>query len=104
MPNKVEQWRCSRDELIDRDALGHLPGWMMEGLIIYIDKVDKEQRRSAPEENAVQALLQRLMQASNIARFAGAELVDNLENEKTTHIIVDTGRERGTAIRRQISR
>ena len=102
MPNKIErdlQWHCFRDKLIDRDALGNLPGWMMEGLTIYIDKMDKEQRRRVQEKNVVQGLLQRLMQASNIARFAGAEVVDNFENEKVTHIIVDTSLERGRGIR-----
>lgn len=80
--------------------------WMFKGLSIYIDRSQHAStdilNGEAPGPMAPLGL--RLHMASNTARFAGAKLVENLEDEKITHVAVGDNRSRLRSIRESVSR
>ena len=84
----------------DHELGGDLPGWIFEGLLIYID--DQAISQKTPLLQKQPAF--RLKQACNTARFAGARITHDL-NEGVTHIVVvRDDRNRTRALREEIAR
>ena len=74
-------------------------GCMFEGQRLYVDHLDAYDQSRVNQRDAVF----RLKQACNIARFAGAQLTDELK-EGDTHIIVGDDQDRTRTLRRTLSR
>lgn len=96
MPRKFElafnaaEFRAEFDEH-DRD-LGQLPGWMFEGLQLYVDQPERDDSSgiSSTEQKALDTLDLRTKQACNTAKFAGATFTGRLTDEGITHVLVRT--------------
>jgi hypothetical protein len=110
MPNKSKSESSNKDfraELRGRDHdLGQLPGWMFEGLLLVVASSEhsgsNNHSSSAPQPLS-KSLKYRMQRASNIARFAGANVTADLNDEEATHVVV--GEEVNIrAIREKISR
>ncbi|KAI9876992.1 MAG: DNA ligase (ATP) [Pleopsidium flavum] len=96
-----------RKELEAHDhGLGQLSGWMFKGLVMYIDKAEPAQRDGLNGElyDIFGPSDLRLHMASNTARFAGARLAENLENQNITHVVVGNDRSRVKSIREALKR
>lgn len=111
MPGKFEHRlvaRIFRDELEQHgEGLGELPGWMFEQAVLYVDgypAAESVGNKSWVEGDAPGAEGLRIKQAVNVACFAGAKLVYDVEDETITHIVVSADRDRMKALRRQTSR
>lgn len=91
MPAKFEQSFSARDfkaELEEHgNELGELRGWMFEGLLLYSDQ---------------QLANDRMKQACDTARFAGARLTDDLE-EGITHVLVGEDKSTTRTLRQRTS-
>lgn len=77
--------------------LGELPGWMFEGLLLYTDQQlakDASLTDKGPDF--------RMKQACDTARFAGARLTNDLE-EDITHVLVGADRRTTRALRLRTS-
>ena len=72
---------------------------MFEGRLIYVDHPDTDDQRRGNQRDTVF----KVKQACNIARFAGAQLTDELK-EGVTHIIVEDDQDRIRLLRRTLSR
>ena len=85
--------------------LGLLPGWMFEGLLLYIVKQEHETLKGtvSSEQETLESLTIRTKQVSNTANFGGARFTNNLADEDITHILVGTDRT-PKALRERISR
>lgn len=82
---QISQIRARWSEKSDQDAgvPADLPGWLFSGQVLYFAKpVESE----SEEEKEVPP---RLRCASATARFAGATVVDDLEDARVTHVVVD---------------
>lgn len=109
MPKKFEHAFTATKFRTELDGhnhdLGLLPGWMFEGLLLYI--VESEQGTlkgtSSSEHETLDGRDFRMKQAYNTAKFASARFTKNLGDDGITHIVVGTD---GTpsALREKISR
>lgn len=103
MPNKIDHKLdppAFRSELEDRGHnLGDLWGCLFEGRLIYVDHSDTDDQTRLNQRDTIF----RLKQACNIARFAGAQLTNQL-NEGVTHILVGNDQDHGATLRRTVSR
>ena len=104
MPAKFEGSRNSsglKSELLENDdELGESSGWMFDGLVIY---VDAEVWRTKDLPSSVQNHSDlRGPRACNLARFAGARLVNGLQ-PGVTHVLVGEDRSRHRALRQEVS-
>lgn len=86
--------------LEDDNDLKNLPGWMFEGLVVYVD-FSSANHPGPPTATMRQDDL-RLNQACNIARFAGAQLMGELQ-PGVTHVLVGEDRSRHKALRQQVN-
>lgn len=107
MPNKSEP-KCStvnfRSELQEHDHdLGQLPGWMFEGLLLLVIRPDHAEFYNASSQPIPRALELRIDRACNIARFAGANLTADLNDENVTHVVITGEGVNTRAVRRKIS-
>ena len=105
MPSKFERRLNAptfRSELRkDDDDLGELEaGWMFEGLVIYPDVNDINGHYPEPITQNSPDL--RMIQACNIARFAGAQIANDLRRG-VTHVLVGGDRSRHAALRQTVS-
>jgi DNA ligase-4 len=90
------------NELRDHNnVLSEVKGWLFRGLRIYLDSGIKSNGEKPPFEIGVQDL--RIKLASNLARFAGAELVEDLEDESITHVVIGADSPRLGILRKEIS-
>lgn len=64
------------------------PGWLFKGQVLNFQ----------PQDSESDSLPQRLRLASNIARFAGALVVGDIEDKRITHIVVDNDGENGRSL------
>lgn len=109
MPKKFEHAFTAtefRTELDDHNHdLGLLPGWMFEGLLLYIVESEHDifKGTSSSEQETIDSLSFRMKQACNTAKFAGARFANNLADNDITHILVGTDRT-PKALREKISR
>lgn len=85
--------RLKSELLDDPSGLHSLRGWMFTNLTLYPDIGQP----SEPEPPACNVL-----QWCNVARFAGARLVDVLQ-EGTTHVVIGSDRSRLSSLRKQMS-
>lgn len=85
--------------------LGLLPGWMFEGLLLYIvgSEHDTLEGTSSSEQKPLEGAAFRMKQACNTAKFAGARITTSLADEGITHIVVGTDKA-PRALREKISR
>lgn len=85
--------------------LGLLPGWMFEGLLLYIVESEHDiiKGTSSSERETLDGSAFRMKQACNTAKFAGAKFTNYLADDSITHILVGTDRT-PTALREKISR
>lgn len=103
MPSKfennfsVEELRTQLDG--KHQDLGELPGWMFWRMLLYVDLLAEHSR--SPRQD--QGILLRMKLASNMARFAGAGLTSDLNDQDITHIVVGSDRVRWRELRREIS-
>ena len=110
MPSKSDSTSTTmnfRSELQEHDHdLGQLPGWMFEGLLLFVILPDYTEFHnhslSKPQPN-FKTLELRMSRACNIARFAGADLTADLNDDNVTHVIVGEGANT-RAVRQKISR
>jgi DNA ligase 4 len=90
------------NELRDHNhVLSEVKGWLFRGLRIYSDFGIKSNGEKPPFEIGAQDL--RIKLASNLARFAGAELVEDLEDESITHVVIGAASSRLGILRKEIS-
>lgn len=89
----------------DRDS-GLSICWMFKGLSIYIDRPQHASTDTLNGEapGPMAALDLRLHMASNTARFAGAQLAEDIKDENITHVAVGDNRSRLRGIRATMSR
>ena len=80
--------------------LGNLPGWIFEGLLIYIDDQDISGKTYLLQKDPGF----RLKQACNTARFAGGRITYDLQDGGVTHILVGSDRSRIRALREKIAK
>ena len=103
MPNKLDHHfdpSAFKSKLEDRgSSLRNLWGCMFEGQLIYADQPDTDDQMRAKQRDTVF----RVKQACNIARFAGAQLANELK-EGVTHVLVRNDQEHTKTLRRTISR
>ena len=103
MPNKLNHNfdpSAFRSELQDRGSnLRDHWGSMFEGQLIYVDHPDADDQLRVNQRDTVF----RAKQACNIARFAGAQLTNELK-EGVTHILVGDDQDHNRNIRRTLSR
>lgn len=74
--------------------LGELPGWLFKGVRLYVYRYGLEQstgESSTGLEFETAASL-RVIQACNRARFAGAQITDQLTDEGITHVLVENNK------------
>lgn len=88
MPNKSEA-NFSMDELkrqLDKQHydLGELPGWIFWGMVMYMHPPAEDFQYAQQAQDVVV----RVKIATNAARFAGANIANDLGNTKITHIVV----------------
>lgn len=91
-------------DLTGRDQeLANLPGWVFEGLLIcfYSPRTSNGTSDSSDSKGRRPEDIQR-RHASNIARFAGAQVTDRL-SRGVTHVLVDAGDLRLEQVRREVS-
>lgn len=109
MPSKSDSRSTAMDfrsELQEHDHdLGQMPGWMFEGLVLLVvqpDHVEFHKQSSPRSQPMAKKLELRMKRACNIARFAGADLTADLNDENVTHFVV--GEDTNTrAVRQKIS-
>ena len=103
MPNKVEhdfEPSAFRSELEDRGHnLSDLWGFMFEGRLIYVDHSDTNDQTRLDQRDTDF----RMKQACNTARFAGAQLTNELK-EGVTHILAGNNQDHSATLRRTVSR
>lgn len=87
--------------------LGELSGWLFKGLVLYAEAKHRFQpngvvKGSAQDDSPPGEV--ELLQACNTARFAGAEVISDLADERITHVVIghDTSGQR--LIRETLSR
>ena len=107
MPNKSEPKSTTmnfRSELQEHEHdLGQLPGWMFEGLLLLVVRPDHAEFYNQSSPAISKALELRINRACIIARFAGADLTVDLNDEDITHVVVEENTNT-RAVRRKISR
>ena len=102
MPSKfksnidLEELRTQLDA--KHQDLGELPGWMFWRMLLYIDPL--AEHSWSPRQD--QDTLLRMKLASNMARFAGARMTSELNDQDITHIVVGYDRVRWRELRREI--
>lgn len=109
MPSKSDSRSTTMDfraELHEHDHdLGQLPGWMFEGLLLLVVQSDHAEfhNHSSSSPQPISKMLElRMKRACNIARFAGADLTADLDDDNVTHVVV--GEDANTrAVRQKIS-
>ena len=103
MPNKLDHNfdpSAFRSELQDRGSnLKGLWGCMFEGRLIYVDHLEADDEIRMNQR----ATVFRVKQACNIARFAGAQLTNELK-EGVTHVLVGNDQDDNRTLRRTLSR
>jgi DNA ligase 4 len=87
------------DEL--RNHNHEVKGWLFTGLRIYLDFGIKPNGERSALDFDEQDL--RIKLASNLARFAGAKLVEDLEDESITHVVIGADSPRLGTVREEIS-
>ena len=102
MPTKSEHSFSSeglKEELEEHGKnLGQLPGWMFEGLLLYID------RQLANDTALTDKNLDfRTKQVCDTARFAGAHLTNDLK-DGITHVLFGQDRSTIRALRQRVSK
>ena len=110
MPSKSKLGSTSTDfraELREHDHdLGQPPGWMFEGLLLLVvhsDHAEPHNRSTSNSNPPSKSFDLKMKRACNIARFAGAELTADMNDDAVTHVIV--GAEANTrALRQRMSR
>ena len=90
------------DELRDHDHdVSDVKGWLFRGLRIYLEFGIKSNGGKSSLGSDGQDLCIKL--ASNLASFAGAELVEDLEDECITHVVIGANSPRLGTVRKEIS-
>lgn len=95
-------------ELQERETdLGELRGWLFKGLVLYVEAGYRFRPNGvleglAQESPQTEELV--LLLACNTARFAGAELITNLSDERITHVVIGKDKSGLTSIRDILSR
>jgi DNA ligase 4 len=90
------------DQLSDHDhKITEVKGWLFRGLRTYLDYGIKSNGEKSFLELGGQSL--RIKLAGNLVKFAGAEIVDDLEDESITHIVISADNPRLGAVRKQVS-
>jgi DNA ligase-4 len=90
------------DELRDHDHdMSDVKGWLFRGLRIYSDFGIRSNGEKSSLDFGGQDL--RIKLASNLARFAGAEPVEDLEDESITHVVIGADSPRLGLVRKEIS-
>lgn len=95
MPQKFENHFEPSDfvqELEEHENdLGGLPGWLFKGLVLYVEAEYRFQPNdvlAGSAQKSVQPKELELFLACNTARFAGAELITDLADERITHVVI----------------
>ncbi|PGH19466.1 DNA ligase 4 [Polytolypa hystricis UAMH7299] len=79
--SQIEEQLNNRHD--DTAVLRNSPGWLFKGEVLYLASPPP------PDSSQTNILPQRLQLASNIARFAGGKVVQNIEDKRITHVVVD---------------
>jgi hypothetical protein len=89
-----------RKELASQSDTGEIAGWIFAGCVVFLDLDPTELPIAASRPPA-----SRLAMAGRLVRFAGGDLVGDLEQHlnKVTHVIIGDDRSRLKDIRRIIS-
>lgn len=104
MPNTIEA-NFSSEELkrqLDEQHydLGELPGWMFWGMIMYMHPPAEDLQCPQQEQDVIL----RVKLASNAARFAGANITNDLDSTEITHIVLGANNsDRLRELRREVS-
>lgn len=75
--------------------LGELPGWLFKGSRLYVYRYGLEQSTGESSTGQLEfetAASLRIIQACNRARFAGAQITDQLTDEGITHVLVENNK------------
>lgn len=83
--------------------LDNVPGWMFEDLVLFADTSHAEENGQDVEKHAITASRLRVLQACNTARFAGARVTDQIDDELITHVVVEDQSNRVKYFREQLS-
>lgn len=93
-----------RSEFQEHDHdLGQLPGWMFEGLVLCVVQPNHAEFHNQSSQPISKTLELRINRACNIARFAGADLSTDLNDENVTHVVIVGEDTNARAVRRKIS-
>ena len=99
--------RDVRSELQEHNHdLGQLPGWMFEGLLLLVvqsEEVEPKNHSTSHSQSVSRSLDLRMKRACNIARFAGANVTADRDDEEVTHVVIEKG-VNTRAIRQKLSR
>lgn len=105
MPAKSESpfdTRLIRAQLVEHDHdLGSLPGWLFQGLLLYIDEGDAVLANG--HANTTTTVDLEMEQIYNIARFAGARIANQIREDGITHVVVGKDVNRVKKIRQELS-
>lgn len=77
------------------NELGELPGWLFKGLRLYVYRYGLEKSNGESSTGQLEfgtAASLRITQACNRARFAGAQITDQLTDEGITHVLVENNK------------
>lgn len=91
------------EELRDHGhGMKEVKGWLFKGLRIHLNFESKLNTDQALLKMGGQDLRMRL--ASNLVRFTGGDIVEDLEDESITHVVIDTGSQSLSIVRENISK
>lgn len=93
--NEFDAMQFEADLQKHGNDLGELAGWLFKGLRLYVYRYRLEQSSgelSTRQQEFETAASLRMIQACNRARFAGAQITDQLTDPGITHVLVETNK------------
>ncbi|KAL8706879.1 MAG: hypothetical protein Q9201_000148 [Fulgogasparrea decipioides] len=100
LPSNMEAVQTQMHEI--PEELRGLSGWLFEGLLLYTD--DDAKILSNSSVDTTKAVDLEMEQACNIARFAGARITNQIQENGITHVVTGKDKDRLRSIRLGISR
>ena len=111
MPQKFDHFRnpCEINDDVQQHKkdLGYLPGWMFDGCHIYLETYEISGSNGSSQQidhKLTETSNLRIRLACNSARFTGAKIVYDMEDQAITHVLVGPDRTRVKSLREKLSR
>lgn len=107
MPDKYDHAFSAkrfRKELEEHNHdLGELPGWMFEDLLIFFDRPNSTTNGDTRNDGIVSPAALWMKKASDVVRFAGARVTDDIGEDGITHVVIGEEKSNLKSLRREIS-